>query len=488
MRKHILLPVCILALSACAPQNFESLQQIASTTSQSVGCGNFESKSWDAINNFLIESKSIPDSEQLKQYLKTTLKDVQSSEGTLSEEQVDSIAKEIGALYDLLLVEAAQKENVQTPAELLSVLSALELGDHTTATKVELQSKVQAQFQKIKAQVESYGVQCSNPAVENEEEAQDPRLEVTASNLPKALFGASLTMATAYQTCQALTEPIMTASTPDAQGISIVGNNGAGKKRVVANVSALLKTHPYYKNVNSYGASCVNMRATPLIYDYGGKPYVSTAAGSPFNLFKDAGGGTKVLGIDCSGFVYTSLATAGLRLSPSKNMKATGVYGINALMYVEPQYNSMTCLQKVTVKPTETIKSGDIFAIDGHVLMIDTVRNDPFGLNTAKTVNDCSNMSYKNFNFAVIQSSNSKDGIGINRYEAKHYFGESPTMRKGLERYAYYSCLARFNNKSYTPNLGTSSLVRHKGTPECLGTRIALSQESCVKSCPQLAQ
>jgi hypothetical protein len=282
----------------------------------------------------------------------------------------------------------------------------------------------------------------------------------------------------------------MTLSTPDAQGIEIVGthSDGIGSKRMISSVSALLKTHPYYKNVNNYGASCVNMRSSPLIYDYGGRPYVSLKAGAPLNLFKDSGDGTKVLGIDCSGYVYTSLATAGLRLSPFRNIKATGVYGISSSMFVEPQSNQMSCLQKISVKPKDTLRPGDIVAVQGHVLMIDHVGADPFGLNSVKSVADCSKITHRGFDFVVIQSSNSKEGVGINRFEAKDYLEDSPKMKASLERYAYYSCLARFNHKTYTPNLGTSSVVRHTGAAACKGTRIALTQESCIRSCPQLVQ
>ncbi len=223
-----------------------------------------------------------------------------------------------------------------------------------------------------------------------------------------------------------------------------------------------------------------------MIYDYGGKPYATTSLSSPLSFFKNAGSGTEALGVDCSGLVYTALSTAGLRVAPRKNNKATGVYGISAKMYLDPEQNGLSCLQKVSVNPKETLRPGDIVAVPGHVLMIDSTGSDPFGLNGVSSASGCSSISFKNFDFVVAQSSPSKAGVGINRYEARDYLRESVKMKEGLEKYAYYACLARFDSKSYTPNLEAASVVRHKMTSECLGARVKLEQESCIQSCPQL--
>jgi hypothetical protein len=118
--------------------------------------------------------------------------------------------------------------------------------------------------------------------------------------------------------------------------------------------------------------------------------------------------------------------------------------------------------------------------------MVDSVGSDPFGISGVKTTAACSNLESKDFDFVVIQSSPSKNAVGMNRYQARDYLYESDKMRAGLTRYAYYACLARLNNKNYTPNLGTLSVIRHKLTSTCVGTRVKLAQESCIQDCPQL--
>jgi hypothetical protein len=473
-----------LVLSACAPKNFEATQQLASDTTSAIGCTNFESKTWDAVNRYLIEQKSMPAVDELRDHLRLSLK---------SRNQ-EALERDIEELYNILLTEAPRLEKVQDSQGLLTVLSALELGDHTTATKIELQNKVQAQFAKIQKQVTAMEAQCVNPETpppeENVPTAAPGDTESAKTSLPLPVFGIRFTFATAYQTCQALDEPIMTKSTQEiADGaVAITGRHpdGVGNRRVISSVTSLLHSHPYYKNVNNYANGCLKGSSYPMIYDYGGKPYATTSSSSTLDFFKDSGGGTKVLGTDCSGFVYSGLATAGLRLSPGKTMKASGVNGISSTRYVEPEKNGMSCLAKITVTPTTSLQAGDIVAVPGHVLMIDSAGSDPFGINGVKSAEACAKLEPKNFDFVIIQSSPSKNAVGMNRYQAKDYLYESDKMREGLVKYAYYACLARLNNQSYTPRLGTLSVIRHKLTSTCMGTRIKLAQESCIQSCSQL--
>lgn len=468
---------------------------MASDTTSGIGCSDFESKTWDAVNRYLIEQNSIPTASELKDHMKLSLKGLKATGETLSEEQLNTLAQSFGELFEVLLTEAPQAEKTMEKIEdahaLLVLLSALELGDRTTDSKVKLQSRVENQFAKIQNYVAAMGVQCADPSPNPDDTVTEVEPGPTVhTSLPLPVYGIRFTFATAYQTCQALDEPVMSGSTSeiDSDAIKVTGphSDGIGSKRIITNVTSLLRSHPYYKNVNNYGSRCLKGSSYPMIYDYGGKPYAMTGSSSPLNLFKNAGGGTSVLGVDCSGFIYTGLATAGLRLSPNKNMKASGVNGISSRMYLEPQKNGMGCLAKITLTPKSDLTAGDIIAVPGHVLMVDSVGSDPFGIHGVKSADDCSKLAARNFNFIVIQSSPSKNAVGMNRYQARDYLYETDKVRAGLEKYAYYACLAKINNKSYTPSLGTLSVIRHKMTPTCLGTRIKLTQESCVEGCTQL--
>ncbi len=478
----------VLMLSACAPKNFQALDGIAGDTTSAVGCSDFESKSWDAVNKYLVEQQAMPTAEELRGRLRVSLKSLNVPAESATPEKVEALAREIDALYEIMLTDAPKMEKVQDSQTLLEVLSAMEVGDRTTESKAQLQEKITTQFAKIKAQAAAMDVQCGAPPTPE----VDPGVEKIQTSLALPVYGARFAMATAYQTCQALSEPVMSTSTPDIEdaAIKITGkhSDGVGNMRVIASTTALLRSHPYYKNVDNYGASCLNGRAYPMIYDYGGKPAVTAGLTSYLNFFKNAGNGTSVLGTDCSGLIYTALATAGLRIAPGKNMKATGVNGVSSTMYVEPQKNGLSCLAKITVTSKSDLKAGDIVAVPGHVLMVDTIGADPFGLNDVKTVEGCARVAAKDFDFVVIQSSPSKNAVGMNRFQAKDYLPTSDKMRVTLEKYAYYSCLARVNNKSYTPNLGTGSVIRHSLVPTCMGSRIKMTQEACVESCPQLVR
>lgn len=490
MKKQFLIPISLLLLAtACAPKNFEHIDLAAKETAGAIGCESFESRTWNAVNKYLIEQKEIPSAREIKERLVIATKELKGPSGPLASKSIETLNTGVAEIFDILLNEAPQSEEVKNSDELLALLTALELGDETTNSRALLKKKIKKHFEKVSGQMRAVEVSCQVPdeslPADAEAGVDIPRLAGTALSLP--VYGMRFSMATAYQSCQVLDESVMTRRTPDVDGIVVTGTHkdGVGKTREVASISTLLKTHPYYKNINTYEAKCLNPRSSPLIYDYGGKPYATTSLSSPLSFFKNAGSGTDALGVDCSGLVYTALSAAGLRMAPNKDNKATGVYGISARMYLEPEKNGLTCLQKIAVTPTETLRGGDVVAVSGHVLMVDSVGMDPFGLGSAKSEKDCSLVSSRNFDFIIAQSSPSKDGVGINRYQARDYLREISSMRAGLEKYAYYACLAKFNNKSYIPSLDTS-VVRHKMTPDCLGVRLKLDQESCIQTCPQL--
>ena len=111
-------------------------------------------------------------------------------------------------------------------------------------------------------------------------------------------------------------------------------------------------------------------------------------------------------------------------------------------------------------------------------LGVDRIGKDPFGLALIKNVNDCSNLNYKNFDIDIAQSSPSKNGIGINKYLLRDYLDESPKIRTAFEGMAEQACLAKFQNRNLKPKNSEWGFLRHKGTPDCLTTRVTLSGES----------
>ncbi len=515
MKTKSLAILFLFGLSACAPQDHEAINKIATNTTQDISCksSELESRLWDGLKEYLIQEEKVLSADSLKEVFHQRFRELQAKNPQTSLVQFRDLQNKMDNLIDTLLGEAPQGERATSSSELLILLSAMDVGDQSTPFRAYIQPKVRQQLSDLQLVIQKMNLGCENSDSSNNQtnasEEMDPIAPVEVPPQESALaardfeyhkrqalkagftlasFGAQWTLATAYQSCQATILPSMNSQTPSVEGIEEVGRHpdGVGKKRKIASLSDVVRTHYYVRDNSRYSQGCFDLRTSPLIYDYGGKPYATTATSSPIDLFKNNGDGTSVLGIDCSGYVFTAMASSGLRLKKGRALKASDSWAWGSSSYVEPQNNGLTCLNKVSVTPTASLKSGDIVAVYGHVVIIERAGKDPFGLSRAQTVEDCSSLKASGFDFTVAQSSPSKSAIGINFYEARDYLPTSAKMKSSLEKYAYYACLAKFNNKTYTPNLGTSSVVRHSGTESCMAPRVSLSRESCVASCGSL--
>lgn len=511
MRKQYIYLSIFGMMTGCAPQFNPAVESIASNTAQDIACKNqnLETKLWDGLKSYLIEQKAIPAASEMKSAMHVQIEKLAADNAQLSSADVAKLNQDLDALVDSLLSEAPQGERVESPEQLLGLLSAIDVGDRSTVFRSYMQDRVRGNFTTLTKTIQSYDLNCntssgsgasSGSTATSDETVKDAtptptpvpnydyeyqKKQALAAGVPLAVFGERWAFATAYQTCQSLQLDPLNAKTPEMQGIAITGkhSDGVGNKRSIASLSTVQATHPYVKGVSTYGQSCFNVRQNPLIYDYGGKPYATTAATSPIDLHKNNGDGTSVLGIDCSGFVFTAMATAGLKLQSGRALRAVDSWAWGSTSYVEPSNNGLTCLAKISVSPTSTMQAGDIVAVQGHVILIDKVGADPFGIGNAKTEKDCAALNASGFDFIVAQSSPSAGAVGINRFEAKDYLPTSAKMNTGLQKYAYYTCLAKVNKKTYTPNLGTLSVVRHKGTADCVAPRVTMAHESCIQSC-----
>ncbi|MFN3455803.1 MAG: hypothetical protein ACK41T_12685, partial [Pseudobdellovibrio sp.] len=128
---------------------------------------------------------------------------------------------------------------------------------------------------------------------------------------------------------------------------------------------------------------------------------------------------------------------------------------------------------------------GDIVAVSGHVVIVDKVGADPFGIKRLKSINDCSSLDSKYFDFVVSQSSPSKNGIGLNRYVAKDYLKESSKMMEAFKGIGKAVCQAYFSNKNVATPSSTYGIIRHTGSKDCLSPKIAMVNQSCVNQCLQ---
>lgn len=294
-----------------------------------------------------------------------------------------------------------------------------------------------------------------------------------------ALDGAHFTMATAYQSCQSIALPPMTVQTEDVEGVvkdEPIDEVGWGRK--YTNLDLLKKTH-YYLRGQTYSDPCLNQDAKPLVYDYGGVPVVKSS--SLLSLFSNEGGGP-ALGIDCSAFVSTAVAVAGHRFTPSTANKPQYTRFVS-VDYIDPAESGWSCYESVQVGPNRYIQPGDIAAVHGHVVMVDQIGEDPFGIKKNQKISDCESISHKNFDFSVIQSSPSKNSIGINRYIASDYLDEAVEIKNMFVGYAKAACRSQFDAKNRTPKTGDYGIIRHKNTANCQAPRVNLVGEACISQC-----
>jgi hypothetical protein len=394
------------------------------------------------------------------------------------------LRQSVSALVILLFAEAPRLLKLSDPHLILETLSAIELGDRSTPAKKMISQKAEFLILKIEGRVKDLGLECSRSS--NKELLIPKGAQGNRTFNPQA--GIQKVFSTFYQSCDVLDFPLLKESDSDVQGISIVGNHpdGVGKRRVIRSKEKVNATHFYIKKISTPSSpSCRDIRENPPIYNYGGKPHASHEVDSPLNFFKRSGSGSNTFGIDCAALVFSNLAAAGLKLKANSTLKAVNVYGVSSAMLRNPQTNGLDCIQKVTFTENEGLKVGDIISAPGHTTMVYAVGQDPFGVSGINKLSDCksTNMLSNRFNFSIIQSAPIKNGLGVNQISINEYLKWDGNWRSGLIFYALKACRAKFGVLSSTPYPNGLSIVRHKGSAECLTAPLHLVAEDCVRTC-----
>lgn len=489
----ILLSAFFLTLSACGGAG-KPAQQLAASSVDNLGCKTSQSEMWSTLHRIAEEGGAYPGGKEVREAL-LQAGEKRHLQGAAYEAYVDAFT----ANYELTIEGIREKFAPEDLAAWKKALAELEVGVRITSVHEELQAKLQPSLNKLDAAEKQLKQECTNP--DQGTAALPTPVGTTTNGQTKAgtvweqllqegpeVYGARRALASAYQSCDVLSLPAMTSATPSVSGITVLAepHPSGGKKRVYGNLANINATHYYIKNNRLAKNTCFEVRNSPMIYDFGGKPATSSSNEKVLDFFRSAGTGTAVLGIDCSAYVFSSLAVAGLKMDPDpkKVLKADLVHGIGSRAFKEPQSNGLRCLDKIKVTKEASVKAGDIVAINGHVVMIDHVGADPFGLAKIKSLSDCTaaDLPIADFDFVIAQSSPSKSGIGINRYQARDYLKESSTIKTGLTNYAVAACKAKFGVSASvdTTNL---SVVRHKKTPECKADALTINKMDCVDSC-----
>jgi len=464
-------------------------QDIANSALDNVGCKISQSEMWGALHRVAEAQERYPTGDELKPILLQE-GEKRGLKGAAFTHYVDAFV----ANYAVTITgirESLQPHDVESWKK---ALAEMEVGVRITDVHASLQDKINNSLQELDKAEAAMGVACAQP--ETDTTTPPTKFEngtvweqLARANKPEIL-GSTKVLATAYQSCDVLSLPVMNNTTANVQGIRTVGRHPAGGYlREISSLATVVATHYYINGQRLAAPTCFEVRNSPPIYDFGGKPYTSSTQPLVLNLFRNGGSGTSVLGVDCSAFVFSSLAVAGLKMDPDpkKPLKADLVHGIGSRAFKEPQSNGLRCLEKISVSANQSILSGDIVAINGHVVMLENVGTDPFGLQKITSASDCTSTKIlaDNFDFTIAQSSPSKGGLGINRFQAKYYVKESSTYKDGFVRYAVAACKAKFG-LSATINSPDLSIVRHKKTDECRAPALELERGNCVSSCRAL--
>ncbi len=474
-----------LLLYSCAKAPSQSVQLASENISQSLGCVDVKSKVFDAFYEMIDREQFVPSIKNMNQQIDTKMDSVFNAKNLTAKsyEDVAALKTELHLLTETLLSES--KENSKTTwKEQIQKLIEYEMEDQSQAHIIKTTEKINQHLLNIKSLSEKMDMPCREHPEQNTaaNSATIPNsvLKSTALIPGKLSLGTKMVFATAYQSCRVLDLPEMDHATPSVVGISRVGTHadGIGGQRLVTNLKAVQNSHYYIRGLASE-SNCADVKNNPLIYDYGGEPYIS---GNTISFQKDAGTGTKALGVDCSAYISSAIAVAGLRYKPNVNNKTIFIRQTSD-KFIDAAQSGFTCFKNITLTPQNSVQAGDVVGVHGHVVTIDTVSADPFGLKLLKSAKECRSLNYKNFEIIITQSSPSKNGIGINKYAVRDYLDESSKMRNAFVGMGEQACLAHFEKKIIQPKNTDWGFIRHLGTAECLAPRVTMVGESCTQKC-----
>lgn len=478
LRKIAFLGVAF-ALASCAPPHTQSVNQASQNITGSLACADMKSLVFDSFYEMIDQGQSVPLASDMKLSLQEAMDQLKIDKNLSTEEveTLDKITSELFTVIDLMLEQTPDMSSASWKEQIQKIIE-YEMQDESSEKVVDSHTKIYQALDRVRGLSEKTSLACEMTYSPNKvSHPSSPIVEGAAASLTK---GVNRILATAYQSCRVLDLPAMDASTADVEGITRTGthSDGVGGKREITSLKSVQKTHYYIKGIATE-SSCTKVANNPLIYDYGGQPAIS---GTTLNFFKDSGSGTSVLGVDCSAFVSSAIAVVGMRYKP--NLENKPIYTRQtSSKFISAKKSGFTCFDNVTVTAKQSIAAGDVVGINGHVVIVDRIGKDPFGLGSVKKESDCSKLNYKNFDIVVAQSSPSKNGVGINRYEVKDYLDETSGMRTAFVEMGKQACLAKFQQKSIKPSSSSWGFLRHKGTSECMAPRVSLSGESCAQRC-----
>jgi hypothetical protein len=198
-------------------------------------------------------------------------------------------------------------------------------------------------------------------------------------------------------------------------------------------------------------------------------------------------------GLDCSGFTYAVFSNAKLRVTTDLNLTPSFKTADNTPARSYMNLDDKSCFREINFgkHPQRDLQQGDIITWKTHMVILDTIGKDPFGIGHIASIGDCrvakikpenSTLTFFNskggfephkratlrtygINYYFNEAHKaymkqlkkfSKIGIGISKQNAKEFFYTSPQTFFSL---AINFCKAKFTNVS---NLDQVKIIRHK--------------------------
>ena len=446
-----------------------------------VSCDDFKSHIWHHIYITLFNQKHPPSPLAVQREVKSFAQSYLLHKGA-NNETIRLFAQNFSKIYKQALEFFANKTAFIIMGEIALIELMDDLDDPSLRSHPELiqfVTELDKTFNDIERIISPLNLSCAKKEVRV---SPLQNIMKSSQSIHPLVAGARKVMATAYQSCKVLDFPLVSSKTSEAKGIrEISTSKSGGVYRSISSLPQLLSSHYYLSQLNHTPSSrgCPNISRNPLLYDFGGKPVISMYPYPQINLFKNAGSGSHILGLDCSGFVMSALATAGLRIKRNKSMKSSYISGISSWNFKDTN-NNFNCLEQLTIKePDIPLRTGDIITVSGHIMIVDQLGKNPLGIDNVTSPYQCESIGINQMNFSIIQSSSDLNAIGINRMHVRHVTNDQ--LIKGLTDWAVHNCKKKWGYSSFNSN--DISISRHKLTPECRESEMYLLGEECISSC-----
>ncbi len=483
------------SLCSCSPLNLqvgrlgygESESYSFDLLFQKSGCQDFKTHVWNYIDKIVSanEGSPIPYIALRKEVTKRVMSLMDSHSG--SKEDIKKFADQFVSIY--ALITEFRDQNKDDVEETLFLFEYDVFNQNETVERRKFKDQLQTLFADLNGSAKKLNKDCAQEDHPNlkigsqQNEFNAKWLQDMKSYVHPVVYGARKVMATAYQSCKVLDLSIM-PSGQMTKGVVRYSNHSdsRGSKRKIVNLDSLNRSHYYLRQAQvPTDKKCFDIHARPLIYDFGGKPSISFRS---INLFENSGSGSSVLGVDCSGFISSAMATAGLRLKQHVSIRPIHVKGVSSWVFKKAGPKNLSCLIKQDPSVNNPIQTGDIIASSNHVAIIEFVKEDPFGIEHISNANDCHSQRIKaeEIKFSVIQSSSHNNAVGINRMMSYDAF-KNQTIMKGLKRMASRACYKKFGINAHR-DIDEISILRHNTTnSDCLDYEVYLKGQDCLKEC-----